>query len=557
MIKNQEQIHLEYSTLYKLLDKRIFQIPEYQRAYSWTKEERNDLFNDLHNIASGKQEIHFMATIVCVPAYSKEEGDYGCFDIVDGQQRLTTLTVLLKAIQLSLNINNSEEKKINKRLMNLLVPNQVNLPILQTNHDKSEHYRKFIRSGELTEPEPEEPYANLELIRCINECNNFVDLWKKDEPLSKLEEILLNNLHFTFQIISNREIVYSIFEGLNSRGITVSWLDRLKSILMGIAYKMEGVTNEILIQELHSKWGKIYEEIGSDSNLGSEILRFSATLWSENPRRKIISEKESVDIFRKAANSGNENVVIEIANMLVDVARERKAIQSKWMKAVTKIVHARLLAVAIRVKKKSNDEEFAKLIEHWEKITFKIFGVLGKDGRTGVGAYVNLAWRVVKEEELTVEEIHREMAKLGGGYSIERSKSDLEKANFYKGWQNELLYFMYKYEENLLRKKGQKIPSKEWVDIWKERASDSVEHILPQSTKRNKELIHRLGNLLILPLYLNARLKDSEPKSKFPDYRDTGLLIAREVAKNDKWQRSNIIDRTKQLLEWAIEEWDD
>lgn len=55
-------IQPQYLTLSKLFDGRLFQIPEYQRAYSWTSHQREDLFNDIRKTASkGPDAGHFMA----------------------------------------------------------------------------------------------------------------------------------------------------------------------------------------------------------------------------------------------------------------------------------------------------------------------------------------------------------------------------------------------------------------------------------------------------------------------------------------------------------------
>lgn len=57
----------QYLTLSKLIDGRLFRIPEYQRAYSWTRHERNDLFEDIKKVhAKGPEEGHFMAAMVCL-----------------------------------------------------------------------------------------------------------------------------------------------------------------------------------------------------------------------------------------------------------------------------------------------------------------------------------------------------------------------------------------------------------------------------------------------------------------------------------------------------------
>src|SRR5688572_4974591 len=99
-------IQPQYLSLTKLLDGRLFVIPEYQRAYSWTFHQRNDLFDDLRKTyQKGEDEGHFMAAIVALKRKKQILGtdEFHVMEVVDGQQRLTTLIILLNAIKLALN----------------------------------------------------------------------------------------------------------------------------------------------------------------------------------------------------------------------------------------------------------------------------------------------------------------------------------------------------------------------------------------------------------------------------------------------------------------------
>ncbi|MDW8368620.1 MAG: DUF262 domain-containing protein [Geminicoccaceae bacterium] len=111
-------IRPEYVTFAKLLHHRVFRIPEYQRAYSWTEEQRNDLFDDIEHASapeSGDFREHFMATIV-IRATGKKIRDgmdeYRVCHLVDGQQRLTTLVLLLRAIAQALDPKEHEEAAV-------------------------------------------------------------------------------------------------------------------------------------------------------------------------------------------------------------------------------------------------------------------------------------------------------------------------------------------------------------------------------------------------------------------------------------------------------------
>ena len=118
------EIQPQHLTLAQLLDRRLFSIPDYQRAYSWTSRERRDLFSDIEKVSLGPPDtFHFMATIVCLRRESIRLGtDYfNKLDVVDGQQRLTTLVILLNSIKLSLDRDKGKQKKAFRDLKSLLI----------------------------------------------------------------------------------------------------------------------------------------------------------------------------------------------------------------------------------------------------------------------------------------------------------------------------------------------------------------------------------------------------------------------------------------------------
>ena len=90
-----------FLTFSQLLEKRLFRIPRYQRAYSWTRKERAAMFEDIAKLKDRPKNSHFMATVVGLnrETYPIVTDEYDIIEIVDGQQRLTTLVMLLKAIE--------------------------------------------------------------------------------------------------------------------------------------------------------------------------------------------------------------------------------------------------------------------------------------------------------------------------------------------------------------------------------------------------------------------------------------------------------------------------
>jgi len=109
----------------ELFKNRVFKIPDYQRGYSWEKEQLEDLRKDIENLFE-KKHMHFTGTIVA----AKNKGKLNKYDIVDGQQRLTTLIILLKEIYLTDNQKYNHLKELYFQRgaigeeINVLAPNE-------------------------------------------------------------------------------------------------------------------------------------------------------------------------------------------------------------------------------------------------------------------------------------------------------------------------------------------------------------------------------------------------------------------------------------------------
>ena len=123
------EIQPQYLDLQNLFKGRLFNIPDYQRAYSWTKRQRNDLFEDIRKLdervrqIDSENEFHYLAPVVCLRTEVIQLGidRVQKLDIVDGQQRLTTIILLLNSIKLALNAETEEEGSTAWELGNLLV----------------------------------------------------------------------------------------------------------------------------------------------------------------------------------------------------------------------------------------------------------------------------------------------------------------------------------------------------------------------------------------------------------------------------------------------------
>ena len=195
-----------------------------------------------------------------------------------------------------------------------------NLLLLQTNHDSSHHFSDFLRDGEADPPDQGHTLADRELLTAVSDCRSFVENWiEKGQDLLRLYACIKNRLSFILHEISDEKLVYTVFEVLNSRGMEVSWLDRLKSILMGKAFELKNTNRDRLISDLHTIWRDIYAQIGLRQGLSTEALRFAATLYQSEIPSRPLNERDSVDEFRSKAQDARS--IRRIANWLLRVTK--------------------------------------------------------------------------------------------------------------------------------------------------------------------------------------------------------------------------------------------
>ncbi|HLZ11693.1 MAG TPA: DUF262 domain-containing HNH endonuclease family protein [Candidatus Acidoferrum sp.] len=569
-------IEPKYQTLNALFADRVFQIPKYQRFYSWQKKQREDLFGDIRELAKkGEDRHHFMATIVCFRTRDiKSFGslEYRMYDIVDGQQRLTTLILIMKAIQKRL-----EEGEEKKDISKILVKGDGNLLLLQTNNANQQLFNDYLKNGKSPSKDKIKTYADRNLRDAIQDCERFVSVWLEEgKDLMALLRLLRNRLGFVVYDTDDNTIVYSVFEVLNSRGLEVDWLDKSKSALMGRAFELSKSTAAATakIDELNALWGKIYERLALEPVAGHEVLRVAATIRLGDEAGKPLKAETALKKFREFCNDAEKTTTV--STWLYDNADTLVKLQkNRYWEPVVGILQARVLAVSLMLTDTLTESEREKALDQWQRVTFRIYGLFGRDSRSKVGDYVRLANNMMNRAEgaKRYSEIMASLRKLGEDYPIEAAVAEgLSKKNCYEGFAEETRYILWHYEEHLAESAGAQINKEIREEIWQERsASDTIEHIFPQSPepggawegklKKHQRIethVHRIGNLILLaePLNEEARRKGfSEKKNIYA--KSEGLRMVKEVMNEKDWRQQEIEKRENKIIEWAKTAWAD
>lgn len=568
-----------YGVLQNFFADRVFRIPHYQRFYSWQARQREDLFSDILKLADqNADQHHFMATLVCYRTPETKTigtSQFRVYDIVDGQQRLTTLIILLKCIELAL-AKTSEDRA---DLAKILVKRDGLLILLQTNNANERIFNRFIREGVCPSKDDLQLQSDDNIANAITDCMEFIEKWSRTRSVESLMSLVLQRLDFVVHDTEDSRAVYTVFEVLNSRGLDVDWLDKTKSMLMGRAFEqLEGSAAEAEIQSLQNLWAEIYRELAKKDVPGDEILRVTATLRFGAGAGKPRSADDSLDTLRNACDSSDKPR--QMSEWLLGYAKKLTELHSNiCLGPVTDILHARLLAVAIMAADQLTDPERKKLLEQWERVTFRIFGLYGKDARTKVGDYVRLAAKIAGNDIdcQTFNQIMAALRSLGSGYPVvDAVNQGLAGKPCYEDEPDVCRYVLWSYEEHLAAIFGgdTTIDEHARAAIWRKRATDSLEHIFPQSAgdpdgwrgkmKREGERkeniqkhVHRIGNLLLLPKRLNQVASVKPFAEKKTIYEKHAIRMVKEVCETPDWTLDQIEAREEAIIEWAMTRWDD
>jgi len=252
-------------------------VPRFQREYSWGKEQISELWHDIssniHIQPDGTYEFdeYFIGALVLVGQETSSE-----LMIVDGQQRLTTLTILLSA--LCEKFKNLDEKAVANSIYNNYIAgmdddgkgffklvNETPKPYFQNN---IQHIDK--------KNEPPESIEEKNLQSCYNDMLDFLsepnvklalgiadDNFLYIDSLKAIRDQILRFLKVIYITVNDEDEAYTIFETLNARGLNLSYVDLIKNKLFK---KLNGTHPD---DEAKTKWTKIRQIISSRNNVGS------------------------------------------------------------------------------------------------------------------------------------------------------------------------------------------------------------------------------------------------------------------------------------------------
>jgi hypothetical protein len=307
---------------------------------------------------------------------------------------------------------------------------------------------------------------------------------------------------------------------------------------------------------------------------GDEVLRVAVTIRLGDEAGKPLRAEAALTKIREYCDSPEKTVVV--SNWLYETADKLLVLQTnRYWEPVAEILQARVLAVALMLAETLNDAERKKVIDQWERVTFRIYGLFEKDSRTKVGNYIRLAKNVmsVAKGASRYSEIMDSLRQIGAEYPVEQAVTTrLDKNNCYEGFADEARYILWRYEEYLATQSGVDVDKEARQQIWDERsASETIEHIHPQSPEpggawagkldqdeKVEEQVHRIGNLILLPQPLNEQASRQGFTIKRTIYeKSDGLRMVKEILEKKDWNQREIEHRENKIVKWAKKQWAD
>lgn len=237
-------------TVPEIFKEKYFTIPDYQRSYSWEKKQVEELLKDIEHLLDDSSALrHYTGTLVLSRpnSNSKEE-----FHVVDGQQRLTTLVIIIRILSDLL----PEEVRAELRNLYLIRGDLGNeRAVLHLNSDTHKYFENAILAKVRALHEP----TKLEAHDRIQESHKLVEKWlsefaQKGVDASAIRCAIETKLGFLVYAPNEDAETGVMFEVINNRGKDLSELEKVKNFLIYCSAKLAAQT---LRAEIDSNWSDI------------------------------------------------------------------------------------------------------------------------------------------------------------------------------------------------------------------------------------------------------------------------------------------------------------
>lgn len=469
------------TTFYDFFTKGDFVIPAYQRGYVWQKNEWDDFYNDIKNIVELKeyQVTHFMGNILI------KKNSAGNYEIIDGQQRLITILLFIKAFE---EVYRQIRPLLNKKYIPTIfghtlhvndsdnvfsaILNNPNYSNRTTTNDISERIQK----------------AFFEFKTKINNQGNpiFKRTITTDENLYRL----LKRLIFIEIEIDAKHNPYLIFETLNARGVELNISDLVKNHLI------EHSTNQI---HTNNEWNRITS--GLNNNEFERVFQFFYN--SSNNKKRLLKEITATINNQITVNDFLQKLSVYTDNykQLSDITQTYQVGDvQKYISYLNHLGTDSYKILAIPAKSKFTPDEFLKVLKLCEVLIFRYVVIGKKDEKVLIKKMYEIAQKISLNTLTTANAIYNILHKdffvddeeFENAFSYIRLTYSKRQEYRYNNQGTLVKYILYRIENYLRGDLQLSLIGTQTNDV-------SIEHIENESsTNLSNEHKYRLGNYALM-----------------------------------------------------------
>lgn len=543
-----------------------FIIPVYQRNYDWKIEHCEQLFDDLIRLSKDKLKRHFFGSIVSSMAEDAGQQD---FLIIDGQQRLTTVSLLLLAMYnllaekvMKTDDNTLEVRLLDEYLVDKYAPKETRIKLKPVKNDAKAFYALVDKHGDP--------------IESSNVTTNYEYFYNRIQK----EEISISELYESFKKLEIINIFLSpednpqlIFESLNSTGLDLSEGDKIRNFIL----------MDVKPTELQEKYYEIYwHPIEKATNFD---VTFFVRDYLSIKLQSIPVINKTYQEFKKYFNNFAGSKEDLLKDLLSYAKRYEQLITGKssikeiepiltrllfYEATVTRPFLMQVLKLSESVDKDSpvlKSEEVVEILNIVESYIFrrqvcdiptnalnKIFATLHND-----------ILQIDNTTDNYVEKFKYILAnKQGKGIFPDDIK-------FMEDLSNKQVYLMRSKNKQYIMERYENWGTKEVKNVYAliKDGTYSIEHIMPQTLSHewqsslgknwqqiHETWVHRLANLTLTAY--NSKYQNSSFQKKRDvenGFRDSGLRMNQRLASYENWTEIELEDRNKDMLNKAIRIW--
>lgn len=552
-----QEIRIHLDGVSNVLKTKRFRVPAYQRSYAWEQEHVDALLQDIHDAIRAKENEYFLGSIVVT---GPSEGKH---DVVDGQQRLTTISLLVAAIKDIFNSKGDHEVVVsvkNDYLANTDRKTKEKEPKLTLNEVDNELFQELIEDASLVDQARFQRQSHQRLIGSYSKIQSFLkailaESKDEEETLHAWLDFLESNLKIIVVAAPDDSNAFVIFETLNDRGLELAISDLLKNYI----FHKSGDK----LEEAKNRWLSMIAvlEATSEEPLTVTYLRHFAM-----SRYGLVRERDLFNTIKKKVT--NKKSALQLATDLNNTVRVYSALVNTdhelWQKYDSQVRNraatlnllnmSQIRPLLIAILENFSDADIAESFRLLESaaVRFQIVGGVG--GGTLERIYSDSAKAVFDRSLKSPKEILSAFTTLPTDSAFRQAFSVAQISR-----QNLARYYLTRLEAALSGAAIQElIPNPSTGHI-------NLEHVLPitlsepwqKSWKLDvaRGYQKRLGNLALLNSKENSKTGNDEFSKKAEAYAKSSIVLTKRIAEFSDWTPEIIEARQKQMAELAVKAW--